>query len=341
MKKTLCNSWAFLIIPFISILVIFLLVFLLSDSPGRTLYFFFIGPFSSVLRFGNMLNAAIPLIFGALGITIVMKAGSLNLGGEGQIYLGAFAATITALALCGLGLTGGILAVTAGVFAAGVMAAFSGFCKAKWNVNELITTFLFSSAVIPIVNFLVTGPFLDPETSLQSTKRIAENMRLPLILKPSSLSIGIFFAVAAVIIVWFFLAKTKLGYEFRMMGNNELFAHYGGINTKLNTVLAMAISGGFYGLAGSLAVLGTHHAVIREFSAGLGWNGLAVALIAGFSPVAVIPAALFFAWISAGARIAMQNTGLVFETASIVQAVVFLLATSIVIRNVFSRRGKT
>jgi simple sugar transport system permease protein len=335
-----------ILIPVISILVLLLLVLLLSETPARTLYFFFAGPFRNLYSFGNMLNAAVPLIFGALGITVAMKAGNLNLGGEGQIYLGAFTAAAAALALSKFeitrfGVTGGIIAVMAGVLASGAMAAFCGFCRAKWNASELITTFLLSSAVIPVINFLVTGPFMDPETSLQSTGKIPQEMRLPLILKPSNLSAGIFIAVAAVVIVQIFLNRTKRGYEMRMAGNNEIFARYGGINTKLNTVLSLAVSGGFYGLAGSVAVFGTYYAVIREFSSGLGWNGLAVALIAGFYPPAVIPAALFFAWIGAGARIAMQNTGLTLEVASIVQAVIFFLSTSLVIRNFFSRGRKS
>jgi simple sugar transport system permease protein len=293
-----------------------------------------------------MLNASIPLIFGALGVTIAMKAGNLNLGGEGQIYLSAFITVAVALALSntvfsGFGVIIAIIACFAGALCSGFLAAFSGFCKAKWNTSELITTFLLSCAVIPVVNYLVTVPFLDPETSLISTKKIAENMRLILILKPSSLSIGIFIALLFVFIVHIFITKTKPGYEFRMAGNNELFARYGGINTKLNTVLAMLFSGFLYGLAGSIMVMGTHHAVIKEFSAGLGWNALAVALIARFYSPAVIPAAIFFAWLGAGSRIAMQNTGLTMEVASIVQAVVLFLCTSLVIFNAFSKMRKT
>jgi simple sugar transport system permease protein len=326
-----------ILVPVISLLTLVVLVFLLGDNPARELYFFFIGPFRNLYSFGNMLNSAVPLVLGALGVTVAMKSGNLNLGGEGQVYLGAFTATITALALSKFGVTGGILAVSAGVLCAGAVAAFSGFCKAKWNTSELITSFLLSNAIIPIVNYLVTGPFLDPETSLQSTRRVAQSMRLAYILRPSNLNTGVFIALAAVVLVQLFLNRTRTGYEIRMAGNNEIFARYGGINTKLNTVLAMAISGGFYGLAGSLAVLGTYHATVKEFSAGLGWNALAVALIAFLYPPAVIPAALFFAWIGAGARIAMQNTGLTFEVASVVQAVIFFLATSLVIRNIFSR----
>jgi len=332
-------------IPVISLLALVLLVFILSDTPEKALYFFFLGPFSSLFSFGNMLNAAIPLIIGALGVTIAMKAGSFNLGGEGQIYFGAFCTTAVFLSLSkyGIGQFGvitGILAVVFGFVCAGILGALSGFCKAMWNTSELITSFLLSCAVIPVVNYLVCGPFLDTQSSLQSTRKIAENLRFPLILKPSVLSAGIFIAAALVIAVQFFLTRTKPGYEIRMTGSNELFARYGGINTKLITVAAMALSGGFYGLAGGMAVMGTYHAVIKEFSSGLGWNGLAVALISGFYPAAIIPAALFFAWIGSGARIAMQNTDLTYEVASIVQAVIFFISTSLVIRNIYSRRRK-
>jgi len=323
-----------------SLAVLFLLILILGDDPVRSFYFFFIGPFRNVFNFGNMLNAAVPLMLGALGIIIAMKAGNLNLGGEGQIYLGAFITTITALALPLSGFMGAIFAVLAGSICAGALGAISGVCKAKWNVNELISSFLLSCAVLPIINYMVQGPFLNQETSLISTEKIAESMRLPLILRPSNLNVGFFIALLFIFLIQYFLNKTRMGYEFRMAGHNEMFARYGGINTKLNTVLSLFFSGSLYGLAGSIAVLGTHYAVIKEFSAGLGWSGLTVALIAGFSPAAVLPCALFLSWINSGARIAMQNTGLTYEIAVIVQAVIFLLSTSLAIRTAFNKKRK-
>jgi simple sugar transport system permease protein len=218
------------------------------------------------------------------------------------------------------------------------MAAISGFCKAKWNTNELISSFLLSNILILIVNYLVNGPFLDPETNLQSTRKIAAGLRLPLILPPSNLSAALLVAVVFVIIIHIFLKRTKLGYEFRMAGANEIFARYGGINTKRNTVIAMFFSGTLYGLAGALAVFGTYYGTVKEFSTGLGWNGLAAALIAGFYPPALIPASLFLAWIASGARIAMQNSDMSFEVASVVQSVIFFLATSVILRNLFVKK---
>jgi simple sugar transport system permease protein len=334
------NFGGVLIIPLISILVLALLAFTLSRAPLKTLFYFFLGPFRNVYSFGNMLNNAVPLMLGALGVSIAMKAGSLNLGGEGQIYSGAFVATAAALSLPGFGIFGALLAIFAGIFFAGAAAALSGICRARWNTSELITSFLLSNALVLIVNYLVNGPFLDPETNLQSTRKIAAGFRLPKILPPSNLSAALFIALALTAAAHIFLARTKLGYEFRMAGTNETFARYGGINTKLNTVLAMFLSGAFYGAAGALAVFGTYYGTIKEFSSGLGWNGLAAALVARFYPPAVIPSALFFAWISSGARIAMQNSDITFEVASIAQSVIFFLATSVTLRNLFAGRTR-
>lgn len=335
----LMASGGMILILAISLLLMVLLALLLSKTPARTLYYFFLGPLQNRYYFGNMLNSAIPLIFGGLGVSIAMKSNNFNLGGEGQIYSGAFVTTIAALALSPLGFAGAFLALMAGTFFSGFAAGLSGFCKAKWNTSELITSFLVSNALVLVINYFVTGPFLDGATNLQSTEKIPENFRLPQILLPSNLSAALFIAIAAVILVHIFLSRTRAGYEIRITGGNELFARYGGINTKGITVLTMFLSGAFYGIAGGLAVYGTYYSTVKEFSSGMGWNGLAVALIARFRPAVVIPAAVFFAWIGSGARIAMQNSDVTFEIASIVQGTVFFLVTSQVLRNVFKRRA--
>jgi simple sugar transport system permease protein len=319
----------------LALLSMVLLALLFSKAPGRTLFYFFLGPLQSVYHFGNMLNAAAPLILGGLGVSIAMRAKHLNLGGEGQVYAGALVTTVLALELAPWGTAGAALALLAGACFSGLAAGFSGLCKARWNTSELITSFLLSNVLILLANYLVTGPFLDPATSLQSTRKIPPAFHLPRILPPSNLSAVLPAALAAAALVWFFLARTRIGYEIRAAGANEMFARYGGINTKVNTVLAMFLSGAFYGLAGGLAVYGTYYGTVKDFSAGMGWNGLAAALIARVRPPALIPAGIFFAWINAGARIAMQNSDLSFEIAAVVQSVVFFLVTSASLRNFF------
>ena len=329
-----------IIITAIALFFLVMLAFILSDMPGRTLYFLFAGPFRNVLSFGNMLNAMIPLVLGGLGVSIAMQTGNLNLGGEGQIYSGAFVATVTAIALAPLGHFGAFAAALAGSLFAGIIAAISGLCKARWNTNELITSFLLSNALILIVNYFVDGPFLDPQTNLQATKEIPAAFKLPLVLPPSRLSASLFVALSMLVIVHVFIKKTVLGYEFRMAGFNEMFARYGGINTGRNTVFAMFFSGVLYGLSGSMMVFGTYYRTVREFSAGLGWNSLAAALVAGFYPPALLPSGFFFAWISSGARIAMQNSDITFELAQVVHAVILFLVTSVVLRKLFLQRKR-
>jgi simple sugar transport system permease protein len=328
-----------LLIMLVSLLLMTILVFFLSKTPLITIRWFFLGSFRNLYNFGNMLQNATPLIIGGLGVSIAMRADRFNLGGEGQIYFGAFTATITALLLAPLGLPGAFIAVLAGSFASGLVAAFSGFCRAVWETNEVITTFLLSNALVIVTNYLVTGPFNDPDTSLQATRKIGEAVRLPGILAPSNLSAALFIALALVAVTIFFIRATRTGYEIRISGYNEMFARYGGINTKWITIFTMFLSGAFYGLAGGLEVFGTYYGTVKEFSSGMGWNGLAVALIARFKPWAIIPSALFFAWIGSGARIAMQFSDITPEISSIVQAALLFLITSRVLRNLFAGDG--
>jgi simple sugar transport system permease protein len=328
------------LIVFISLFAVIVLVFFLSGEPLKTMYYFFLGPARNLYYFGNMLNSAVPLMLGGLGLSVAMGAGRLNLGGEGQIYAGAFTASVTAIALEGLGPAGAVIALAAGALVAGTAAGLSGLFRARWNTNELITSFLLSNAMILITSFLISGPFSDPETNLQSTRKIPEAFRLPKILPPSNLSAAVFAALVLTILVWLFLSFTRTGYEMRITGGNEMFARYGGINTKTITTLAMFISGAFYGLAGGLEIFGTYYGTVKEFSSGMGWNGLAVALIARWRPRALIPAAVFFAWIGQGARIAMQFSDITVEIALVAQSFIFFFVTSEVLRGFFTaKRG--
>ncbi|MFA5468021.1 MAG: ABC transporter permease [Sphaerochaetaceae bacterium] len=315
---------ALLFVIAVAILAVIVAILFLSKQPMLTLHYFFLGPLKNTYYIGNMLNLMSGLILGALGFSIAMQSGSFNLGGEGQIYAGAFIATVTSLYLGKLG----FLALLLGALFSGGVAAFSGLLKLKWKTNELITTFLISYALVLIVNYLVGGPFLDPETNLIATRKIAPQWRLLRILEPSNLNIGLLYALIITLLVHLYLNKTRGGYELRMVGLNPKFARYGGIRVERYLLWPMFLSGALHGLAGGIAVYGTYWATVKEFSIGMGWNALAVALIAHFRPWAIVPAALFFAYLEAGSRNAMLHSDVTFEIISIVQAVIFFLITS-------------
>lgn len=326
---------------FIALLFVIVLIFILSKTPGQTIFYFFAGPFTRAYYFGNMLNRSIPLMLTGLGIAIAFKASVFNLGGEGQIYSGALAATVLALWLPkipgALGIAAGIgAAVAAGAFFAGL----SGFFRMQFGTDELISSFLVSSAIILIVNYFITGPLKDPASNLLTTAVIPEQYQLLKIFSPSKLDISIVAAACIAVLSYFFLYRTHWGYELRMCGLNRDFARYGGIHVGKYLLLPMVISGGFHGLAGSLSIFGTYYKCLKGVTFGMGWNGIAVALIAKNNPLAVIPAALFFAYLEAGAQAAMLHSDVTFEIAAVVQSVIFYLVTARALYSLFRYRRR-
>lgn len=306
-----------------------LVLLLGSDSPVRAIRIFFVEPLLNRFYLGNMLSVASLLTLTGLGISVAFRAASFNLGGEGQTYLSAVAAVVVALAIGdGHPFGGRILAFAAAVAVGAVLAGVSGALKYVWNTDELITSFLISAGVAPIVDYLIQGPLDDPASNLQSTATVAEDLWFERILQPSQLSTGVVIPIVAVVALYFFLFHTVHGYELRVFGLNRSFAVYGGISSLTYTVLPMAVSGGLHGLAGATLVFGTHHAALVGFTGGLGWNGIAVALIARNNPALVIPAALVFSYLEAGARASSVLTDFSFQLGSVIQGVVFLFVTA-------------
>lgn len=317
------------------------LIFLLSKTPWKTIWFFFAGPFTNAYYLGNMLNSAVPLVFTGLAIAIAFKASVFNLGGEGQVYVGGLAATAVCLALpLANGYLGGLAALAGAIVVSGALAGLSGFFKMKWNADEMISSFLLSSAIILVVNFFITGPLDDPNNNLLATLAIGKQYALVKIFPPSKLNVSAFFAIAIAVLAFFFLNRTHAGYEMRMCGLNREFSRYGGINVSKYLVLPMVLGGALNGLAGGLLVLGTYGSSIKGFSAGMGWNGIAVALIARNSPLGVIPAALLFAYLEAGAKAAMLHSDVTFEIAAIAQSFIFYFVTAQSLYSLTRRRKR-
>ena len=340
-EDVIVNLGSLLITLGIAFLLVVILIMFLSKEPGKTLHYFFVGPFLNKYYFGNMLNSSIPLIFTGLGIAVAFTASTFNLGGEGQVYSGALTATVVCLALPTLpGIIGGTLAITAAIAVGALLAGLSGYFKMKWGTDELISSFLISGAVVLIVNYFITGPLHAPGSNLLRTEEIAKQYQFLQIYPPSTLDISAYFAVLMAFLVFFFMFYTHRGYEMRMCGLNREFARYGGIKVQLYLVLPMVLSGALHGLAGAVSIMGTYHMSLKGFSFGMGWNGIAVALIAKNNPIAVIPAAIFFAYIEAGAKAAMIHSDVTFEIAAVVESIIFFLVTAQVLQDFIKYRKR-
>jgi simple sugar transport system permease protein len=314
-----------------------------SSSFWDALSLFFLGPFENSYYFGNMLNASIPLILAGLGASVAFGSRNFNLGGEGQIYSGAIAAAATCLALpdglaTGAPLLGMAVAAVAGAVAGAFLGALSGALKRSLGVDELISSFLASAAVVYLGDFLITGPLQDPASNFQATRAIPEALRLARMYPPSSLSAGCFLALAAALCMHFVMRRTRFGFELGLCGKNREFARYVGVDAGAYDLWPMALSGALHGLAGAAMILGTYYKAMKGFSSGIGWSAIAVALIAGDAPLAVVPAGLFFAYLEAGAKAVMVGADVSSEIVAVIQSVIFFLVTARALRGLFGPR---
>ena len=331
---------------FTALLLTVILVLVNSPDPGKTLGVFFLGPWSSPWFLGNTLDGIALLLTASLGAALAFRGGVFNLGGEGQIYLGGLAASVVLLSGSAAGalmpqtaphiapLTAPqtaplllLLGAMAAMITGGLMGAFSGLLKKRLGMNELITSFLFSSALIPLADYLIKGPWRDRAGNLLALPAFPENFILARLLPPSNLSSSFIYALLLIAAAHVFISHTFRGYQFRIAGANPGLARFGGINSEKAWIPAMTVSGSLYALAGFFAVAGSYGRCHAGFSGGLGWSAIAVALIAGNRPLALIPAAFVYGWLKSGSDFALLAAGLNLETTSFIQAAVLLLAT--------------
>jgi simple sugar transport system permease protein len=313
----------------LAVLLTVILILINSSNPGRTLNAFFLGPWSSPWFLGNTLDGIALLLTASLGAAIAFRGGTFNLGGEGQIYLGGLAASMVLLAgqnsfpapilLC--------FAAFAAMLTGALMGGFSGVLKKKVGMNELISSFLLSSALIPVADFLIKGPLRDSSGNLLALPAFSSGLVFLRLLPPSNLSVSFLFALLLVFAGHVFINRTFRGYLFRISGADPAFARFGGIDPEKAWLPAMAVSGALSALAGFFAVAGTYGRCHAGFTGGLGWSAIAVALIAGNKPLALLPAALVYGWLKSGSDSALLAAGLNLETSSFIQAAILLFAT--------------
>ena len=270
------------------------------------------GAFGSPNAMAETLVKATPLLLVGLGICIAFRGNVINIGGEGQMIIGAIFATILGLTFTGLpGWLMIILAMLMGFVGGGFWGAIPGFLKAYFNVNEILSTIMMNAIAVQIMNFLLRGPMIDPAqlelaSKIPQTARLLEAFRLPR-LAPTRLHLGFLFAVILAFLVYIFLWKTTLGYRIRAVGQSHHAARYAGINVKKNIVLALLLSGAFAGLAGAIQVYGVNYRMITDgsasgFTGSAGFNGIVAALFGQLHPIGTIPASIFFGALLVGAN---------------------------------------
>jgi ABC-type uncharacterized transport system permease subunit len=294
--------------------------------------------FGNLYDFGETLREITPLILTGLAVAFAFRAGLFNIGGEGQFIIGMTAASIIGIKLTGLpAIIHAPLALIVGGIAGGLWAALAGYIKAKRGVNEVITTIMLNWTALYLANYVVRHFLL-----LQGQQR-SENLQVS-----SSITIqwladlfsnarihwGMLLAVLAAVFFYIFLWKTKQGYELRAVGLNPHAAEYAGMNVGKNVVKAMFISGMFAGLAGACQVLGVfHYQSVMSGSPGIGFDGIAVALIGMNHPFGVLLGGFLFGVLTYGSAGMSFGAGVPPELIRIViGSIIFFIAAPGIVR---------
>lgn len=276
---------------------------------------------------GNTLLAATPLIFTALAAAVAFRAGIFNVGAEGSLYLGGFAAAWVGFTFTNLpGWLIILLAFMAAALAGGLWCYFPGVLRARLGVDELVTTILLNYVAILFTEYLVNGPFLMPGVANAMSAEIAPAARLARLMPPSQLNASFILAVAAGLVMIFLMTKTRLGYEIRAVGDNATFTRWSGINVPSVIEKVMFIGGVLGGLAGAGQVMGVHYRFVAGFSSGLAFTGMTVALLVRNSPVGAIVAALLFGLLRSGSATMEIFTDVPRDLIKVLEATIIFFA---------------
>lgn len=268
---------------------------------------------------------ATPLIFTGLSFAIARMGGLLNIGGEGQLYIGGLTSIVVAIFLKGLPLVVHLpLALLAGFLGGGLWGFIAGWLKVRFGASEIISTVMLNYIALYFISLMVTGPLIEPPGNFPQSPPAQPTAQLPIISGGTRLHLGFVVALLMVLFYYIFLWHTTLGYEARVTGLNPRAAGYAGMNAKRNTLLIMFLAGGMGGLAGASELLGVQHRLFQAFSPGYGFDGIAVALLGYNTPLGIVLASLLFGMLRSGGNMMQMVAKVPVAMVYVIQAVVII-----------------
>lgn len=294
----------------------------IGGQPLEVAKFAYQATFGSWAVFSDTLVKATPLILVGLACTVAFQMKLWNIGAEGQFYIGAFAATLVVMVPLVPPGSPKVVVIGAmmimGLLGGAVWAFVPGFLKARFQINEIITTLMLNYIAVFWNNFWIFNSWSDAGFQMTPTfdkaawlPRLADYARQYKAFSGITLHLGVVFALIATAIVWWILERSRWGYEIKLIGDNPNAARYAGINIARNLVLVMMLSGALAGLAGMSEISGVVHRLQERISPGYGFSGIIVAWLAKLNPFAVILVSILFgALIVAGREV--QPSGLSF-----------------------------
>ena len=341
--RRLVLSWFALPLSALAALLVgALLIVAFGADPVTAYHALLSGAFGGSYALASTAQKAVPLLLVAAGICIAVRASVWNIGGEGQIAMGALASTATALALPGL--PAFVLIPLVLVAAAGggaVWAGIAGFFKAYFNVNEILSTIMLNLVAVQVMNYLLSGPMVNKAQSfsitglIPQTRLLSKNSWLPTIVGGTQLNFGVVIGLAVAAAVYFLLWRTGFGFRVRAVGLSRDAAAYAGMPVKRTTMNAMVLSGACCGIAGAVLVFGSiSHRMVTDgsltgFTGNDGFNGIVVALFGGLNQLWSVLSAYLFGGLLIGGTAMQGAVGVPTDLVTTIEGLVVVFVVSI------------
>jgi len=307
-----------------------LFVLLASASPVDAYRALWNGSVGTTASVAQTATTAIPIVVVGLGMGLAFRVGLFNLGGEGQMVLGALATSVVGHALEPLpGVIAFVAAVVSGMAAGALWAVLPGWWEARLRVPLVVTTLLLNYVAALFATYIASYPLRDRSggSTLAQTAELPTSLQLPIVVSGTPLHAGVFVALLLPVGVWWLLSRTSVGYVMRMTGLNRDFAEAGGVPMKRTIVTTMALSGAICGLAGTLLVLGQTYRYLDGsiVGPGIAWTGLTAGMLAAFNPVFTAVAAFFLSALQVGGAGLQLSTNVPLQLVNVIQAVIILM----------------
>ena len=300
-----------------------------------------IGKLFTKRQFGNTMEYAMVLYLTGLACALGARVGIFNVGGEGQLYLGAIVSAYIGVLLTDLpGIIVIPLAALGAMAVGGFYAFIPGVLKVKLKVNEVITTIMMNSIAIFLCAYLSSGPWKTSNPNrVSGTDTLASHLQFGKLIPGSNLTSAIFASAVIAFLVWYIMGKTTKGYEMKLVGQNPRFAKFAGLKVDRTIIGTMVISGMICGLVGMFEVYGLKGNYQDGISKDYYFDGLLVAMIMRYNPAGIIPMSFLFAFLKVGAAGMELNAGVPGELYQIIQAIIiFFLAAESGVKQLISAR---
>ena len=318
----------------LALLVAMIFIFISSEEPLTALKYLLLGPVVSFKATGNVFNttsfltilaAMIPTIFSGLAVCVMFSANQFNLAGEGAIMLGGFVGALLGIYLkLNTGLHQ-VVCVLAGALAGGLIMLIPAVLKVKLGASEMVTSLMMNYVVMFVILHFLNFVFADRSKGATQTFPFLETAKIPeIVANGTKLTWGFVVALIFVVIIALFMYRTKWGYAIRMIGINQSFAQYSGMQVGAVIVLSQVIGGMLSGMGGSIEVLGRFSTFLWRELPGYGWLGITIAILAKNNPIFVPFAAFFIAYLNKGCDLMATYSDVPSEMIDIIQAAIFL-----------------